>query len=348
MGFTTAQFVRGLDYTLATYKKKEPVDQINTERNTLKWLLANSDTSTFGNGQLKEPVYMDNGSNYQPYFGPDVVTYNERDPVRWTTWTYYNAHEGDWFDEDRLRANNIEIDDSSTEPPTATQQNQLVNLFGQSYRAKKESIQRGIAIDTLLDGSQNAKSVPGLDHIVSTTPTAGTVGGLAASASWWQNNTNLSLTTANLIIGMDQSWRDCIKYGGIKPDFIPCGEAFYEDYKAACQAGIGREIVSEGNTRGGVSMDGSVTRLYFKGVELVWDPMFEELDTIVGAITHPWTKRAYFLNKPRLKYRKVKGHWMKNRKPDRLPDRYVHYYGITLSHSMTTDQRNSMAVLSLD
>ena len=348
MGFTTLQFQRGMDYTLSTFRRTDPIDQINTERHTLAWLLKNSETNDFGNGLYENSVFMDNGSNYQPYFGADQVTFNERDPVRWAKFAYYNAHEGFFFDEDRLQANNITIDDSGAEPPTKLQKSQLVNLLGQSWRAAKQGMQQGLAIDTLLSGAQNAKSVPGLDHIVSTTPSAGTVGQLTASASWWQNNTNLGLAQAALIDGMDATWRDCIKYGGIKPNFIPCGEAFYEDYKAACIAGIGREIVSEGNTRGGVTMDGSVTRLFFKGVELIWDPMFEQLDAIVGVIAQPWTKRAYFLNTTSIKFRKVKGCWMVNRKPERLPDRYVHYFGQTTKHSMTTDQRNSMAVLSID
>lgn len=348
MGFTTQQFVRGMDYTLATFRRTNPIDQITTERVTLAWLLKGSETNDFGNGVYKEPLYVDDNGNYQPYFGADQVDYNERDPVRWTEFAYYNAHEGFWFDEDRLQANNIVIDDAGTEPPTELQKNQLVNLLGQSWRGAKNSMQNGLAFDALQDGSQNAKSVPGLDHLVSTTPTAGTVGGLTASATWWQNNTNLGLAQNLLINGMDATWRDCIKYGGILPTFMPCGEAFYEDYKAACIAGIGREIVSEGNTKGGVTMDGSITRLFFKGVELKWDPMFERLDTIVGAITHPWTKRCYFLNDKSITFRKVKGNWLKNRKPERLPNRYVHYFGVTTKHSMTTNQRNSMAVLSID
>lgn len=344
MPFTPAQFVRGMDYTIRNYDRVEPVDQINTEHPFLTWLLANRKDSLYGNGLFGNPVYVSNNSNYQRYFGADAVTYNERDPVRQALFPYVNAHDGFWFDEDTLAANNIVINDDGLEAPTSLEKGQLVNLLGQSWRALREGMQENLALDALQDGSQSVKAVAGLDAIVSTTPTVGTVGDLSASASWWQNNIGLGLAQAALIETMETIWRACLRYGKVKPTKIICGAAFMDDYRAACKLGIGREIIGGGP----VSMDGGVTTLSFKNVELVWDPDFEALDALLGAITHPWTKRCYFLNERNITMRPFKGRWMVNRKPERLPDRYVHYAAKTASWGMTTNKRNSMAVLSID
>lgn len=348
MPFTTQQFTRGMDYTIHTFDRVEPVDQINVERPLLQWLIANRADSLYGNGLFGNPVYVANQSNYQRYFGADQVTYNQRDPARQALFPYVNAHDGFWFDEDTLKANNIVINEDGLEQPNKLERDQLVNLLGQSWRALREGMQENLAIDNLLDGSQSTKAVAGLDHIVSTTPTVGTVGDLDASNSWWQNNIALGLAQNVLIDNMETTWRACLRYGKVKPTKIFCGAAFLDDYRAAANVMINREIMANGNQRGGVSLDASTSTIYFKGLELVWDPMFELLDAQLGAITHPWTKRCYFLNEQNIKLRPFKGSWMVNRKPERLPDRYVHYAAKTTSFGMTTNKRNSMAVLSID
>lgn len=348
MPFTTLQFTRGADYTLHTYARVEPVDQVNTDRPFLHWLIANKAETRYGNGLFYNPVFMDNGDNTQRYFGAQQVTYNQRDPVRQAGFNYVNLHSGFEFDEDTLKANNIVIDDSSNEAPTGLEKEQLVNLLGQSFRGMKEGMQNFLALDCLQDGSQSAEAVDGLDLIVSTTPTSGTIGTLAASNAWWQNNASLSIATANLLVQMETMWRACLRYGKVKPTKIVVGAAFLDDYRLACKTDIGREIVSGGLSGGGVNMDGAINTLSFKGVPLEWDPTFELLDAQLGAITHPWTKRCYFLNEKNIKLRPYKGAWMVKRKPERLPDRYVHYFGQTASYGMTTDKRNSMAVLMLD
>lgn len=349
MPFTAGQLAIGLNYTLNTYARVDPVDQINTERATLSWLLQHKQESLYGNGLFGNPIFIDNGANYQRYFGAQQVTFNQRDPARQAKFAYVNSHVGFLFDEDTLRANNIVVnDESGLEGPTGLEKSQLINLLGQTWRASKEDMLNGLALDTLRDGSQSTLAVVGLDALVSTTPTVGTIGEIAASNSYWQNNISLSIAQANLIDQMEIMWRACIKYGKKKPTKIICGAAFLDDYRAAANVMINRQIHNGGNLNGGVSIDAGTSTIYFKGLELVWDPMFETLDAEVGAITHPWTKRCYFLNDKSLTFRPFKGSWMVNRRPERLPDRYVHYAAKTVSFGMTINQRNSMAVLSID
>lgn len=348
MGFTPAQLIRGMDYTIHSFDSAAPVDQINVDHPFLAWLVANKKDSLYGNGLYANSVYMQNQSNYQRYFGADQVTYNQRDPNRWAYFPYVNAHDGFWFDEDTLKANNIVISDAGLEAPTKYEKGQLIDLLQQSWRALKEGMQENLAYDTLLDGSQSTKAVAGLDSIVSTTPTTGSTGDIARSNTWWRNNIALSVGQSVLIDTMETTYRACIKYGKMKPTKIFCGAAFLDDFRAAANLMINRQIHDGGNMRGGITMDPSTSTIYFKGIELVWDPTFEDLDAIVGSISHPWTKRCYMLNESNITLRPFKGCWMVNRKPERLPDRYVHYAAKTASFGMTTNKLNSLAVLSID
>lgn len=344
MPFTSAQLTRGADYALKTFDKKEPIDQINFQHKTLDWLVKNKQESSYGNGSFKEPIYVSNDSNAQNYFAADQVTYNERDPARWTDFTWYNVHDGFWFDEDRLLAAGIHISDEAGIVPTRQEAEILTNLLQQSMRALKNGMQEHLAYETLRDGSQSTKATPGLAHLVDPTPATGVVGGIdAATFAYWRNNANMTITAADVIEEMEETYKACMRFGGRLPTFIPCGQAFYDNYVAQAVSAVQRHQAVMG--KGGVQVDASVEAANFHGIPLVWDPTFEALDTLLSTTTQ--TKTAYFLNTENIKLRPVKGEWMRDRKPERLPDRYVHYAGKTTKYGFTVNKRNSLAVLSI-
>ncbi len=348
MPFTPAQLVTGANYSLATWQRKDPIDQVNFQHATLKWLLERKEVSTFGNGSFKEPIYVTNNSNAQNYFGADQVTYNERDPVKWTDFTWYNMHDGFWFDEDRLLAAGITVKDDSDAIPTSSEKETLIDLLKVSYNSLKMSMMEALAYETLRDGSQSNKAVPGLSFLVDATPATGVVGGIdAATNPYWQNNASIGIanTPGLLLTEMERMWMACMLYGGMTPTFIPCGSAFLARYKLEAGLTINRQINDMGNVKGGVSLDASVNDAFFHGIPLVWDPTFDKLDTLLGTTT--WTKTALFLNDQAIKFRPVKNNWMVDRKPERLPDRYVHYFAKTSKYGLTVNRRNATAILTI-
>lgn len=348
MPFTSDQLTIGANYALETRARIEPIDQINQDHPTLAWLIANSEESSFGNGIHKEPLFIDNGSNAQNYHGADQVTFNQRDPNRWTTWQYYSMHDGFWFDEDRLIAAGIHLSDDPEAAPTATEKEALLNLLKQSYRALKEGKQQALAFEMFRDGTQNAKATPGFESLISATPAAGTIGGIAASNAYWQNNTNLGIvtTTAGTLINeWEETWRACMRYGRMKPDFIPVGAALYDAFRNDANTRISRSINDGGSLKGGITIDPATNNLFFHGTPVVWDPDLDALDTLLGTTTR--TKTGYFLNSKVTRLVKVKREWMRNRKPEKLPDRYVHYFGRTSKYSLITGKRNATAVTTI-
>ena len=133
------------------------------------------------------------------------------------------------------------------------------------------------------------------------------------------------------------------------PDYILVGELFLDAYRLDAKNTINRTVYMKDSAEP-TKLDGAVgegirTGLYFKNVELIWDPVMTVLDGLY-APTIPWEKRCYFLNTKFLKLRPIQGHWMINRTPPRVYDRYVHYFALTAKAALTTGKRNAHAVLS--
>jgi hypothetical protein len=349
MPFTPGQLAIGANYQLDYFLKNDPIDQININHPLLDAMNKRRKNSVGGNEFEVVQLRFTNDSNYQNYFGASQVTYNEKDTVRQARFKWYNSHDGFGFDEDTLRANGIEVTDDSNTTASEAEKVQLTNRFGEAYETLKLGYQAGLDTELHLSGAQSSLAAPGLDLLVSTTPAAATaVGGIDPSTNtWWQNNANLGIAQADLINEMEITWRACTLYGGSTPDLILVGGDFLDAYRNAAGITINRQIFNGGNAMGGVSLDASVTKTYFKGVEIVWDPQMDLLDAIVGPIAEPWTKRCYFLNTKFLHLKSVNGHWMRRRKPPRVYDRYVHYWAMTSSYRFMISKRNAMAVLSV-
>lgn len=350
MPFTADQLTYGGLHAINYFLKNDPVDQINIERPLIKKLMAGKQDYAGGLQYVVEQLRYSNDSNFQSYFGDQQVTYNRKRTLQQAKFSWGAFHDGFGLNEDELTQNGIVMTDERDATPTDAEKVQLTNLFKENMETLKLGFQENFDYMLHRDGTQSSTDIAGLDHIVSLTPTTGTVGALdAASYTWWRNHASTAIASGDLIDEMESAWRECIRRGGQAPDFIPAGAAFIDVYRAQAGETINRQLTVSG--KGGAKMDASVgegtsTGLYFKGVEIVWDPVFEELDDLDSPATE-WTKRCYFLNSRHLKLRPIKGHWMVSRKPPRVYDRYVHYWALTAKASLTTGKRSAHAVLAI-
>lgn len=349
MPINPTQLALGVNYQLETYSESDPVDQVNVAHPLMAWLVANKVETAGGNAYFNEKVRIGNDSNYQNYYGDDQVSYNRKDTIRLAKFPWANFHDGFGVNEDELAANGIVMTDEKDAVVSGAEKFQIVNLMKENFETLKLGVQDNFSLEVHLDGTSNTKAIPGLDFLVSTTPTVGIVGGIDASTStYWRNNASMAISTGtagNLTDKMEQMWRACMLYGKRAPNKILVGQAFLDAYRKEFAATIVRQAQIGGGPTS--KMDVATVDLYFHGIQLEWDPDFERLDAILGAITYPWTKRCYFLNSDSMKLRPLKGHWMVNRKPPRMYDRYVYYFAITSKYRITVRQRNSMAVLSI-
>ena len=357
MPFTPEQIAYAGKAAIDYYLKNDPIDQINIDRPLIKKLTEKKKEYAGGLQYVVEQLRYSNDSNFQSYFGDQQVTYNRKRTLEQARYEWGSFHDGFGLNEDELAQNGITLTDDRDAVPTDAEKVQLTNLLKENNETLKLGFQENFDIMLHLDGTQDAEDIAGLDALISLAPTSGTVGGLDASNDWWQNYADVGIAwpTTNLVERMEIAWRACIRVGGQAPDFILAGSSFLDAYRTEMKSdtGITRQVILGGSTgnRTAATLDGGIgsgiqTGLYFKGVELMWDPVMELLDATYSP-TVAWVNRCYFINTRHLTLRPIKGHWMIGRKPPRVYDRYVHYWALTSKAALTTNKRNAHAVLSI-
>ncbi|MDE2097465.1 MAG: phage major capsid protein [Patescibacteria group bacterium] len=355
MPFTSEQLSYGGRAAIDFYFKNEPIDQVNVERPWIKKLMATKKPYVGGLQYVVEQLRRSNDSNFQSFFGDTQVTYNRKRTLQQAKFTWGAFHDGFGLNEDELVQNGITMTEDKAAVPTTAEKVQLNNLLKENTDTLRLGFQQNFDYMLHRDGSQSATDIPGLDSLISTTPTTSAViGGLDQSVyTWWQNTaiTGINTGTAGTLTDqMEIAWRDCTRYGGFAPDLILCGEAFLDAYRKDATSTVNRTVFVKPDG-GSVDMDAGIGEgtdwgLTFKNRPLVWDPVMTELDTLDNP-TIPWEKRCYFINTKFINLRPIQGHWMVPRTPPRVYDRYVHYWALTARAALTTGKRNAHAVLSI-
>lgn len=350
MPFNAEQLAYGGRAAIDFYLKNDPIDQINTARPLFDKLVGMKKPYVGGKQYVVEQIRESNDSNFQGYYGDSQVTYNRKRTLNQAQYEYGSFHDGFGLNEDELTQNGITMTDDRNSVPTDSEKVQLTNLIEENMETLKLGFTEGMDKMLHRDGTQSSLEIAGLDALIALDPTSDTVGGIDSSVkTYWRNNFSLDIAQASLIAEMEGVWRDCVRYGGQSPDYILAGETFIDIYRAAANSEIDRQLNVSG--RGPANLDASIgqgvrTGLFFKGVEIIWDPVFTVLDT-EDSPADEWDSRAYFINTRQIKLRPIKGHWMVPRKPPRVYDRYVQYWATTAKCALTTGKRRSHAVLSV-
>lgn len=357
MPFTSEELATAGKTSLDFYVKNNPIDQVNTERPFLKKLMGMKKAFPGAKQYVVEQLRKSNGSNFQWFNGSEVVTYNKRRNIEQAQFAWRSAHDGFALDEDRLIQNGIKItDDSKGGNVSRAELIQLNNLLDEENEALRLGFEEKFDQALHVNGTADADAVTGLDTLVSLTPSSGTVGGIDASAAanaFWRNHAATGLTvtttTGDILDKMEIAWRACIR-NGTAPDFILVGSDFLDGFRNFMLKTYGRINyggVQEKTIEGGSGHNsGTETGLFFHGKQMIWDPVFSDLDTAFSPAT-AWEKRCYFLNCRHLRLRPVEGQDMVTRKPPRAYDRYEYYWGLTWRGALTTNRRNAHAVLAI-
>lgn len=350
MPFNAEQLAYGGRAAIDFFLKNDPVDQVNTERPLFKALVAKKKPYGGALQFVTEQLRESNDSNFQGYFGDSQVTYNQKRTLNQAKFTWGSFHDGFGLNEDELAQNGIIMTDDRAASPSQGEKVQLTNLIKENMETLKLGFQEGMDLMLHRDGTQSSLEIAGLDAIIAIDPTTGIVGGIDASTNaFWQNYVKLNISIATLVQEMEIAWRECIRFGGQSPDLILVGSVFLDAYRKAAKIEINRQLNVSGT--GGDSLDGSVgtgvkTGLFFKGVELIWDPVFDVLEAADGP-AQEWDSRGYFINTSKISLRPITGHWMVPRKPPRVYDRYTQYWATTAKAALTTGKRSSHAVLTV-
>lgn len=334
--------------SLDEYLRNIPVDQIATERPLLKKLMAGRKQFLGAKQNVVENIRKTYGSNFGWAYGEDAVTFNKRNTTEQAAFPWRRAVDGLYLDYDRLFGAGIKVREGGRGEFKLEQNEkvQLLNLLDEQMEALKEGFMSKLDLELHRDGTQDVDAIAGLDALISTAPATGVIGGLdRATATYWRNHaeTGIVSTTGGLLAErMELAWRKCIKNGG-SPDFILAGGKFIDSYRK-------NAVVMTNNAESGTvkridagTGSGVNTGLYFKGVEIIWDPQFEELDALDTPVVQ-WEKRCYFLNTKHLKYRDDD---MDIVTPIRPHDVLAMYAMVNLRAALSLNRSNAQAVLAI-
>ena len=375
---------------LQNFLKNKPIDQVATERPLLKALMAKKKPWGGGKENIVEQIREDYDNNFQWFGDTHEstvnlsgnVTYNTRDTVKQAYYPWNSAHDGFQFSEDFLLGNGILIGDSqSPRNSSAAGLVQLTNVFNEAMEVLRLGFEKILDQSLHLDGSiamgattMANKAINGLDFLVPLKNDSGIVGGLnratagTATNRYWRQNIDVGLGlnvngaaapyAGNVLLGhMHTLWRQCQRNGG-SPDFILAGTDFIKSFEIAADAKLDRYAVQPGTMNAPWNMDpslemkdsGTFTGLFFQGVPIIWDPVFDDLDGIAGTdvsntVSCSWTKRCYFLNTKHITLRPIQDNDMIARKPPRAHTSYNYYWGLTWRGSLTSNRLNAHGVI---
>lgn len=350
MPFTAAEIADAGKVGLDHYLKNTPIDQIQTDRPWLRKLMGMKREFPGATLYITEQLRFTYGSNFQWYYGSQVVTYNRRQTIEQAQFAWRGCHDGFFLDEDRLAQNGITLtDNTSGVTNSGAEAQQLTNLIREDTEALRLGFEERFDLELHLDGTQHPEALPGLDNLISLTPAVGTVGNInRATSAWWRNQALTGLTQANLIDNWEIIHRNQSRNGG-QPDFYVAGGTFIDTYRRALMASGTVQLSTANQTLDGSIGDGKTpgNGLFWKGKPIIWDPVFDDVDTLLGALAVPWRNRMYSVNTRHMRLRPMMGHNVISRKPPRTFDQYVYYWALTWKGALTINRGNCHAVLGV-
>lgn len=334
---------------LDEYLRNMPVDQIAVELPLYKKLMSRRKLFLGAKKEIVKQIRKDHGSNFQWAYGEAPVSFNKRNTVEQAAFPWRRAVDGFYISYDTLFSNGIKVREgkSGSYKLERNEKVQLTDLITEQMEAFRIGFEEKLSLELHRDGTSSDDAITGLDAIVSLTPETGTIGGLnRASATYWRNHVEkgIAATTAgNLANKMEKVWRQCIRTGGGTPDFILAGSDFIDAYRQYAvtitqNADAGKVKTIDAGVGSGVN-----TGLYFKGVEIIWDPQFETMDALESADI-PWEKRCYFLNTRHLE---LHDDDMDIVSPTRPYNILAMYQMINLRLALVSQKSNAHAVLSI-
>lgn len=291
--------------SIADYLRNKPIDQVGYIHPTLEKLQAKRKKLNPGVNQ-KVQVRKGYGTNFAWSKGESARTFNKRDSVDQATYEWYTGVDGLYLPWDQLFAAGVYVDPDPASKgklvPSPNEKAVVTNMISEQMEILELGFKEKLNLELHRDGSSGSDALVGLDALISRTPAVGTVGGLdPATKTYWRNYFSGSVSKANLVLTMEAMWRACVTNGGA-PDYIVAGSTAVDMYKTC--ATLTQNVEGSQTKRLDFGTGTGIrTGLYFKGVEIIWDPTYEALDTLEApAAAAQWVKRMYFINTDQLLY----------------------------------------------
>ena len=333
---------------ITAYGKNKPVDQINMDRPLLDALIPKAKDITGGVDGFTINIFKSNGGNGQIWSGNNRVTYNSRSPNDYSKWDWLNHHDGFVLNEDELKRAGITVnDDVGKSTATKGEAVALTNMIVSNFMALEEGVKDDVHKLLWQDSSTTGSPIPGIDNIVSLTPSSGTIGGIDAANTYWQNiaTTSVATTLAGMLGALEAAKRNILKRRG-KFTHIFVGGAFYDALRNAVIGATVTQVTYGSGSK--LNIDMATDTLKFDGIPLTYVPIFDDTSVLATTGGVAWTNRCYMLNlQNSIELRRDSDDFMRMRYPGRPIDQYTYHFAMTSKFGLGCAKRNSNAVLAI-
>tara|TARA_R110001606_G_scaffold152799_1_gene293649 strand:+ start:5952 stop:7034 length:1083 start_codon:yes stop_codon:yes gene_type:complete len=359
MAFSAGELANIANAALDFYIKGDALAQSIQDKPLMDMLMKKSKTFPGGKGEISIPVKGDYTTALEGFAHNDTVSYANPANIKRAVASWYELHAGISLTLTELKHDGISVVDSNTSGEvTQHSQGELTRLTS-LLDDKLDDMTQGWAntFNDMIwaDGTQDAKEVPGIQALITSTatsgiaPATGTIHGLnRATFDWWRNRsatlaakkTSAATNGGVLLQFLQNEIRQLRRYGG-RPDIAVCGSDFMNALET--------ELRANGNyTQTGFSgaQDVGVGAVKFAGLTFVYDPTMDGLNiNSVGAGSG--SKYCYILDSKHIKLYVMDGEDLKQHTPSRPADQYVMYRAVTWTGGLMCDQLNCHGVYSI-
>lgn len=286
--------------SISDYARNTPEDMVQYNRVLLDKLRANKKKLKPGVNQ-KVNIRTGYGSNFAFNKGDAARTFAKRSTVEQATWDWTTVTDSLVLSWDDLFAAGIEVNPDSASKgklvPTKNESAILADMIETRMQDLKGGFDEQLNIALNRDGTQGPDAIVGLNALVSRTPAVGVTGGLDASTrTYWRNYFAGAVATGNLLATLETAWQACIRNnGGKAPTFIKCGTLALNVLRPLIPLTQNTNSATSKTIDFGVGK-GIQTGMFYKGVEIMWDPAHQVLDGIEAPVAADlWEKRIYMI-----------------------------------------------------
>jgi hypothetical protein len=344
MAFTAGELANIAAATLENHIKQGVLDQSLQERPLMKMLKDRQ--KTFGGGKgltITKRVKGVRTTTLQGYNTNDTVTYANPANLKQANYQGKELHAGIQVTNTELKENGIRVvetlDGKRTSQTSEHEKIALADLLNDKISDMVEGAYDDFAKMLYLDGSQDAKEVPGIRSFILDDPTAvGTIGGIDQVANtWWRNRVNLDIKNGGTKMSdfFQSEFRQLRRYTTGAKHIAVAGSDFLDALEAELRAN-GSYTDSGWAKDGGIDI--SMSDVKFKGAKFMYDPFMDDNSLV---------KRCFILDTSKIHLMPMEGEEWKRHNPARPASQYVLYRAMTWTGGLVCWQRNSSGVYAI-
>lgn len=328
---------------LTFYARGAALNQTMQERPLIKLMKGGQKTFPGGKDYVSEPVkgvYMSDTAGFlQGYSEDDTLTFAQSQNILRAQYPWKEVHAGLIITWTELKKDGITItDDAKTSEHADVALTRLTGLLEDRMEDFGESYARTFNSMLWLDGTQDAKQMPGLLSLLPDVTNAGVTGGLdRATYAWWRHRVQLGIAPSEAAQTLTKILRRELiqlkRYGG-KPTTALVGSDFLDALFLEVQAkGI---YTQEGFAK---NIDMGMDTVQMKGLgTFTYDPTMDQLGK---------SKYCFIIDSRRIKLRPMDGEDNKVLMPTRPYNYMVFLKDMTWTGAMQTTQLNANGVYSV-